>query len=121
MKALSYKNLLILVIAIGISVGLIYLYPDARFIRDIGSAYKAVAPIEFSDQTLYLGRLNAIYKGDIEVRNPAIYEHRNDPVIMPALSEFIEGTFGRIFNLNISGLDMAATFLLPALLFVLVA
>ena len=115
------KNGVVLVLALAIAVGVIYVWPDVWFIQKAGPEYKGIAPVGFIDETLYLGRLNAIYKGDRSLRNPAIYEHRNDPVIMPPLSEHIEAGVGRLFGLGIDRLDMAATFLLPAVLFLLIA
>lgn len=107
------------IILAAVLVGMIYVYPDLRFMMDAGKQYKGVAAIGFTDETLYMGRLNAVYKNDFTLRNPAIYEHRYDPVIMPSLCEFLEAQVGRLLKLDVTGLDMLATFTLPALLFML--
>lgn len=110
----------ILVALLAALVGAIYVAPDLIFMAQAGQRYEGVAPIGFRDETIYLGRINAIYKGDFTGRNPAIYEHRNEPVIMPPLSETIEGLAGRALGLSVAGIDMLWTCLMPALLFVLV-
>jgi hypothetical protein len=115
------RNGMITVLLTAIFVGAVYVCPDIWFLKKAGPEYKAIAPVGFIDETLYLGRLNAVSKGDTELRNPAIYEHRRDPVIMPGLSEMIEAGAGRIFGLGLAKLDMAATFILPAVLFLLIA
>lgn len=111
----------LLLLAVAVGVGVVYAYPDLRFIAESGEQYKGIAPIGFRDETVYLGRINAVTKGDFALRSPAIYEHRSDPVIMPGLSEIIEAIFGRILGLDVARLDIAATALLPAVVFILVA
>jgi hypothetical protein len=121
MSKISFKDFVIMALTVGALIGVIYSFPDVRFVKDSGSMYKGVGPIGFVDETLYLGRMNAIQRGDFTLRNPAIYEHRNDPVIMPSLPEFIEAGLGKLFSLNVVQVDMLATFVFPAILYVLIA
>lgn len=111
----------IVLILLAILSGTIYSCPDAYFIKAAGHEYKGIGPIGFIDETLYLGRINAAQNGKGSLGNPAIYEHRNDPTIMPPLSESIEGGFGKLLGLNAAQTDMLSTFLLPAILFALIA
>lgn len=110
-----------LTIFAAVIVGVLYVFPDVRFVKDAGSSYRDIAMIGFQDETVYLGRLNAVYRGDHSLRMPAIYEHRKDPGIMPPLSENIEAGLGKLFGLDVAKTDMAATFVLPMLIFFLVA
>ncbi|MBN1526119.1 MAG: hypothetical protein JW919_00840 [Candidatus Omnitrophica bacterium] len=114
------KKTLALVFVLAVFAGLIYIYPDLRFVQEAGNRYKGIVPIGFRDETVYLGRINAIYRGDFLARNPAIYEHRNDPVIMPTICESIEALIGKALVLSVAQLDMLWTFLMPALIFILV-
>jgi hypothetical protein len=110
---------IILVLA-AVMVGLACVYPDIFFIHKAGPEYKGIAPIGFTDEIMYLARLNAVYKGDAFSGNPAIYEHRKDPVVIPPVPELIEASFGKLFGLDTPSLDIAATFLLPSILFILI-
>jgi hypothetical protein len=119
-KNISFKDFVIMALTVAALIGVIYSFPDVRFVKDSGSLYKGIGPIGFVDETVYLGRMNAIQKGDHSLRNPAIYEHRNDPVIMPAFPEFIEAGLGKLFGLDVVQTDMLATFILPAALYFLI-
>lgn len=121
MKDMAFREFAVMALTCAVLVGMVYSFPDVRFVRDMGVDYKKIAPIGFIDETVYMGRMNAIYKGDFGLRNPAIYEHRNDPIIMPSLPEMLEAGAGIALGWGIAQLDMAATFFLPALLFFLVA
>jgi len=110
---------IIVLILIAVTVGFLHVYPDVRFLHDLGPGFKGIGFLGAGDEPTYLSRIAGIYKGDWRLANPGIYEHRNDPIIQPGLSEFILGNLGKIFGISVAGLDILGTLVLPTILFIL--
>lgn len=110
-----YKYLFI--IFLFILVGLLYVYPDLRFIFELGKGFQGIPFMGAADETVYLSRIaGVIYKNDLRLANVAIYEHRHDPIYQPFLPEVIEGAIGKVFGLEVWQTDIWITFLFPVIL-----
>lgn len=97
-------------------VGFLHIYPDVRFIHELGKDFKGVSFMGAADETVYLSRIaGVVYRGDIRLANVGTYGHQGDAVYFPFLSEVIEGTLGKLFGLEVWQIDIWATFLLTAL------
>lgn len=100
-----------------ILVGLMHIYPDIRFIRELGKDFQGISLMGSADETVYLTKVAAvIYRGDTRLANAGVYGHGNDPIFAPALSEVIEGSIGGWLGLAPWQIDIAATFVLPIII-----
>lgn len=95
-------------------VGILYIYPDLRFIFELGRDFQGISFMGSGDETAYLSRIaGVIYRGDLRLANVGVYGHQNDPMLLPSFSEVTEGIVGKIFGLDTWQVDICATFLLP--------
>lgn len=120
MKADKYR-ITALVLLSAILVGLIYIYPDAKFISSLKDGYKGIAMTATNDELRYLAQINAFYKGG----NPTLsgfdnYEHRGEPWTFGFLPPLLMGWLGRLLDISVTQLDLLMSFILPAFLFILV-
>ncbi len=98
-------------------VGLLHVAPDIGFLAAHGDQMQGIHLLGAADEAYYLTRIGAaLQHGHVNLGNPAIIEHRNDPALMPALPEQIEGALGRLLGLSIVGTDILFTFFYSALL-----
>ncbi|MBI3635631.1 MAG: hypothetical protein HY216_05350, partial [Candidatus Rokubacteria bacterium] len=88
-------------------------------IREMGGDYRGIHFIAAVDETTYLSRIARVLAGDYRLGNAMIYEYRDDPFTYGPLPEYVLGTIGRLAGLSIATLDIAATFALPAVIFLL--
>lgn len=98
-------------------VGAIHVYPDLRFLRELGPQYAGIHFIAAVDETTYLSRISRVLAGSYRLGNAMIWEHRDDPFTYAPLPEYVEGTIGRALGLSIAGVDIVATALLPPVIF----
>lgn len=105
-----------------ILIGSIYIYPDVRFILEQGRDFKGTTLTGTPDETFYLGRLNAVYKGNYRLTDFGNYEHHNDKLIVPPYPyyEIAAGSLGKALNLPIIYLDIILSFIFPAIIFWLI-
>lgn len=107
----------IFIAAVIILVGMLHVYPDLRFISQIGSGFRGVPYLAGGDDTVYLSKLSAvIYRGDLRLVNPGTYEYQAGPMFIPSLPEVVEGLLGRSLSLTPWQTDILATFLFPAII-----
>ncbi len=109
----SWLGMLILAAA---ATGLLHVAPDIAFLAVHGERANGLHLLGAADESFYLTRVGAVLLGESAAGNAAILEHQNDPAIMPALPERIEGRLGRALHLSIISTDILCTFLYPALL-----
>lgn len=101
-------------------VGLAHVYPDIKFIHELGDDYRGIAITPSNDEVKYLAMINTIYKGqDICLGGFDNYEQIGQPWTFGFLPVLALGVVGKLFNITVINLDMLMTFLLPAILFVL--
>ena len=100
-------------------VGVVHVYPDLQFFGELGSRYRGIHFIGTMDETTYLSRVSRVLAGDYRLGNAMILEHRDDPFTYAPLPEYVLGTIGRLLGWSIVELDIAATAVLPALVFFL--
>jgi len=105
---------------ISILIGAIYIYPDVRFIAEEGKNFKGITLTGTADEAFYLARLNGVYKGDYRLANVGLYEHRNDPWLMPPYAEVIIGSIGKILKIPAQYLDIMLSFIFPVIIFWLI-
>ena len=103
-----------------ILIGSIYIYPDIRFIVELGHDFKGITLTGTNDETFYLSRYNGVYKGDYRLANIGLYEHKDDLWLIPPLFQTAIGLIGKLLNIPVVYLDIALSFLLPVLIFWLV-
>ncbi|MFA5089621.1 MAG: hypothetical protein WC510_01150 [Candidatus Omnitrophota bacterium] len=111
---------IIIVILISLSIGLIYIYPDLRFILELKNEFKGITLTATHDELGYLARIKAVYKGNPACRGIDLYEHRDALWTQPFLCELVEGSIGRLLKINVSRLDIIMSFFLPVILFWLI-
>lgn len=109
----------IILMLVAVAVGFLHVYPDIKFLHNLGPGFKGIGFLGAGDEPTYLSRIAGIYKGDWKLANTGIYEHQNDPIIQPGWSEFILGSLGKVFGLSIWELDIWCTLVLPMILFIL--
>lgn len=113
MNKIKFRLLILLLI----SVGFIHIYPDLRFIHELGDGFNGISLIGTADENVYLSRIaGVVYRKDLRLANAGVYGHQNDPVFQPSLAEVTEGLIGRGMGLEVWQIDILATFFLPALL-----
>lgn len=100
-----------------ILIGSIYIYPDIRFILELGKDFKGITLTGTPDEAFYLARLNGVYKGDYRLANIGLYEHRNDLWIVPPYFEVAIGLMGKALNIPVPYLDIILSFLFPVIIF----
>jgi hypothetical protein len=100
-------------------VAILHVLPDARFFRDLGDRYQGIHFAATVDEPTYLSRISRVLAGDYHLGNAMVFEHRSDPFTYAPLPEYVEGTAGRLLRLSIVHVDVAATAVLPALVFAL--
>ncbi len=98
------------------ATGLLHVAPDIAFLAAHGKQAQGLHLLGAADESFYLTRVNAVLQGESAAGNAAILEHQNDPALMPALPERIEGRLGRALHLSIVSTDILCTFLYPSLL-----
>ncbi|MDD4979764.1 MAG: hypothetical protein PHC54_00630 [Candidatus Omnitrophica bacterium] len=109
------RKALLLVILLTI-IGMIYIYPDLRFILESGKHYKGIGFTGTSEELWYLSRLNGIYKGSVNLSDIYCFEHQNDPWFRPFIGEFIVGNIGKMFEISVVNLDILASAILNIIL-----
>ncbi|MCR4334265.1 MAG: hypothetical protein NUV47_00845 [Patescibacteria group bacterium] len=99
--------------------GLIVVGPNLFFVNS--TSYKGL-PMVYSDaESLYLSRINAVYKGCIVSCNPYIKEYGNKyPFFDPSISETILAIPGVILNISVPALKVFYEFFLPFVLSLLI-
>lgn len=111
------KIKLLVLSIIFITVGLIHVYPDIRFISELGHNFKGIHLMGASDESVYLSRITGvIYRNDLRLANAGVYGHQDDPIFQPSMGEVVEGLIGKALGLNAWQVDILATFLFPVLL-----
>lgn len=117
---MSKRKLLVLFVLF-IAVGLIHVYPDIRFIWELGGNFKGVPLMGAADESVYLSRITGvIYRNDLRLANVGVYGHQDDPIYQPSMAEVVEGLIGKACGLNAWQVDIVATFLFPGLLCLLI-
>lgn len=116
----KFKSALIISV-FALIVGCIYVYPDIRLICELKNNYHGIAITATNDELIYLGRINAFYKGD----NPYLsgfdnYECRGQPWTLGFFPEVFMGSIGKILKLSVIQLDILMSFILPIFLFLLI-
>src|SRR3989304_5809801 len=110
----------ILFVILSIFIGAIYIYPDIRFIVEMGDKFKGITLTVMPDEGFYLARLNAVYNGDYRLANIGLYEHRNDLWLNPPYFEVIIGLTGKMLGIPVAYLDIILSFLFPVIIFWLI-
>ncbi len=111
---------IIVFIALSLIIGSIYIYPDIRFIVELGDKFKGITLTAMPDEGFYLARLNAVYNGDYRLANIGLYEHRNDLWLTPPYFEVIIGLAGKMLGIPIVYLDIILSFIFPVIIFWLI-
>src|SRR5262249_28494 len=96
----------------------VYVYPELRFLSYLGADYPGIPPIAAADETTNPSRVTRVLVGDPLPGNAMILEHRADRYTYAPLLEIVLRTVGRLFGLSIVQLDIMATAVLPAIVFV---
>lgn len=105
-------------LAFSLIVGLIYVAPNLIFIHS--TSYKGLPMIYTDAESMYLSRINRVYKGCIMGCNPYIKEYADKfPFFDSSFSEGILALPGVLTNTPIIKLKIVYEFLLPAILFLL--
>ena len=117
-KKLILKNIFLLILSL--AVGIIHIYPDLKFIHELGNGFKGITFNATHDSSIYLGRINNIYKGYSKTM-PSIdlYEHRNDPWTVP-FGELLLGAIGSGLHIPLNYFKIICSFFLPIINFWLV-
>lgn len=118
MKPVIYSK--IIIIFISLLIGLIYIYPDLRFVYELKSEFKGIALTAVHDELGYLACIKAVYKGNLTCSGIDLYEHRNALWTQPFFSELIEGSIGKLLKIDVIRLDILMSFFLPIILFWLI-
>lgn len=109
------KRLLILIIMF-IGVGLVHVYPDIRFILEMGADFQGIPLAGTADENVYLSRIaGVVYRNDFRLANAGVYEHKNSPIFQPSLAEVAEGLMGKCLRLEAWQVDILATFIFPTI------
>ena len=122
LSTLTYKNrIAAIVLLFALLVGLIYIYPDMEFVRSLKGGYQGIIMTATNDELKYLGQINAFYKGG----NPTLsgfdnYEHKGEAWTFGFLPPLLLGALGKALAVSVTRLDLVMSFILPALLFVLI-
>jgi hypothetical protein len=111
----GYVGLLLAVLVLVIAA--LHVYPDVRFAVEHGGSVHLMAA---AGEAMYLTRIGRVLDGDYRLGNAAIVEHRSDPFLLGPLPEYVLGTVGRLLGLSVTRLDLLATAVLPALIFLFV-
>lgn len=108
-------------LALAIIVGCIYIYPDMKLIHELKSNYHGITMTATNDELKYLGSINAFYKGkNFTLSGFDNYEHRGQPWTFGFFPGVFLGTIGKLLRISVVNLDILMSFILPAVLFVLV-
>lgn len=89
-------------ILLSLIIGTIFIYPDLRFIKELGPDFKGITLTDSMDEVFYLARLNGVYKGDYRLANVGIYEHQNVPWTIPPFLEVIIAKIGKMIGLSVT-------------------
>jgi hypothetical protein len=103
-----------LLMMLAFAVGLIHVFPDLRFFQDPRHRQSGIHLLGSIDEGYYLSRVARVLRGEARLANVGIYEHWDDPYLMPPLPELVEGSIGRFLRLSIRGTDVLCTFCYPA-------
>lgn len=106
--------------AFTVLAGSIYVYPDVRFIAEEAGDFKGITLTGTADEAYYLSKLNDVYKGDYRMASAGLYEHRNDPWLVPPYFETLIGLTGKALELPVQYLDIVLSFLFPVIIFWLI-
>lgn len=115
----SQKIILLAILAV--IIGCIYVYPDLKFIYGLKDNYHGITLTGTTDELTYLGRINAFYKGnDFTLSGFDNYEEAGKPWTFGFFPEVFLGAIGKLLGISVVNLDILMSFLLPALLFILI-
>ena len=114
---MSQRYKYIFLIVLFVIVGFLHVYPDLRFINELGDEFQGIAFMGAADENVYLSRIAGVaYRDDLRLANAGIQGHKDAPIFQPSLSEVIEGTIAKWLGLSVWQVDIWATFLLPMFL-----
>ena len=103
-----------------IIIGMVYVYPDIRFILESGKRYKGIGLTGTSEELFYLARINGIYKGSSNLSDIYCFEHQKDPWFRPFIGEFIVGNIGKMLKIDVTTMDILMSAILNVILGILV-
>lgn len=111
-----------LLLVFAIIIGCLYIYPDIRLIYELKGDYRGITMTAANDELLYLGMINAFYKGgNFTLAGFDNYEHhKGQPWAFGFLPEVLLGSIGRLLRIPVAELDILMSFVLPIVLFILI-
>jgi len=109
-----YRNGAALIIAV--CVGLVTALPQIIQRVETGERYQGVAVRGTDTEEYYLIRIREAYDGHWRVASPDLYEYKQAPFVQPSIPEIVMGGAARLLGLNIIDVVVAAKFLFPFLL-----
>lgn len=115
---LSFARMHRIAIVTAVFVGLIAVAPSVLATVSLGSEYRGIQSLPFSDDVRYRARIHDVLDGHMLLSSPYLYEYKKGPVVMPPLNEWLYALPAYFFGL--SAVIIASKFLLPAALFFLV-
>lgn len=103
---------------VALFVGSVAVAPSILGPASLGSEYRGVQFLPFSDDVRYLARIHEVLDGHILVSSPYLYEYKSDPVVVLPLNEWLYAIPAYIFGL--SAVVVGSKFFLPTVFFFLV-
>jgi hypothetical protein len=117
------RRLLVAGVLLSFLVGFAHVYPDLRFIVELGPHYRGIGLSGATDELVYLGRINnAVHlKGPWTLSGVYNIEHRDSPWFYGFVGEWFTALICLATGLTPTQADILLTFLLPVLVFWLIA
>jgi len=107
------------IIILAFVVGLLTLLPQLIAVRDMGSDFQGIYPINGSDDLYYLARLQEVKDGHPLLANPYLYEYKDVQPLQFWVPDFVVASFSILFGGNVFIANYVLDFILPFLLVLL--
>jgi hypothetical protein len=102
-------------------VGSLSVAPHFLARQALGDAYQGIPFFYTDNEDFYIARSQEILDGHTEAGSPYFFEYKNHLTVQPPLGEYLHATVSRLTGVSLVTVFLAAKFVLPALLFLLVA
>lgn len=111
---------LILLVA-SLVVGGLSIAPHLLARQALGDAYRGIPFFYTDNEDFYIARTQEILDGHPSVGSPYFFEYKNQLPVQPPLGENVHAAISRLTGLSLVTVFLSAKFVLPAILFLLVA
>lgn len=109
-----------LAVAAAVLAGIIYGGPHIWFVISNKDIYQGIPMIHIANEDFYLARVQEIINGHYTLGSQGYYEYKDQLPLSPPTGEFIYALPTLIFGMSLTATLLAANFIFPLILFLLI-